>query len=93
MERRYLNAVLLEGVVLQNLMTISPKSSKSLLVRFDVESDSSYTAADGKVIGDSATVPVIAAGDFGKKVQGVIRAGMAVRAAGRLQTEKSATPA
>lgn len=88
MERRYLNSVLLEGVVLQNPMTISPKSAGNLIVRFDVECDNSHPSADGKRVDDSATVPVIAIGDFGKDVFNVIRAGMVVRAIGRLQIER-----
>ena len=88
MERRYLNSALLECVVLQNPMTISPRSSESLLVRFNIESDSSHTAADGKRVNDSVTVPVITRGAFGERVQGAIRAGMAVRVTGRLQTER-----
>lgn len=88
MERRYLNSVLLEGGVLQDPMTISPKSSETLLVRFDIESDSSYTDADGKRADDSVTVPVIACGAFGERVQGAVKAGMTVRVTGRLQTER-----
>lgn len=88
MERRYLNSVLLEGVVLQDPMTISPKSSENILVRFDIESESSYTDADGKRADDSVTVPVIACGAFGKRVQGAVKAGMTVRVTGRLQTER-----
>lgn len=88
MERRYLNSVLLEGIVLQNPMTISPKSAEILLVRFDIESESSHTDNNGKRADDSVTVPVIARGAFGERVQEAIRAGMTVRAAGRLQTER-----
>ena len=88
MERRYLNSVLLEGIVLQDPMTISPKSSESLLVRFDIESDSSHTDGDGKRVDDSITVPVITRGAFSERVQDAIKAGMAVRVTGRLQTEK-----
>ena len=88
MERRYLNSVLLEGVVLQNPMTISPRSSENILVRFDLESESSHRAADGKRVDDSVTVPVITRGAFGEQVQGAIRAGILVRVTGRLQTER-----
>ena len=88
MERRYLNSVLLEGVVLQNPMTISPKSAEILLVRFDVESESSHTGSDGKRVEDLVTVPVFARGAFGERVQGAIKAGMIVRVTGRLQTER-----
>ena len=88
MERRYLNSALLEGVVLQNPMTISPKSAGNLIVRFDVECDNSRPSADGKRVDDSATVPVITRGAFGEQVQGAIRAGILVRVTGRLQTER-----